>query len=233
MTPFKDISIKGFLETSFVDWPGNICSVIVLPSCNFRCRYCHNTDLVLRPGELENIDFHSILKRLSELKGWIDGVCVSGGEPTLHSSLPKVLSALKKEGFSVKLDTNGSNPKKLLSLMEDGLVDFVAMDVKSSLDETSYCTITQTPHMLESVKKSIRILLQGKVPHEFRCTVVPSYHGAEDIYKLAMELNGAKRLRIQNFNPTQTLDPSLQTLKPFAEADICHMQEKVNKLISI
>jgi len=233
MDNIRDIPIKGFLEASFVDWPGRICSVIFFPQCNFRCRYCHNADLVLRPDALEDIGFDSIIKRLSDLKGWIDGVCVSGGEPTLHASLPKVFSALKKEGFLTKLDTNGSNPEALHSLIEEGLVDYVAMDVKSSLDETSYCKIIQTSNMLESVKKSIRLLLKGVVQYEFRFTVLPSYHCPEDIYNLAVELNGAERLRIQNFNPSQTLDPSLKTLEPYSDGEIDLIQKRVDKLISM
>ena len=233
MDNIRDIPIKGFIETSFLDWSGKICSVIFFPQCNFRCRYCHNADLVLRPDALEDIGFDSVIKRLSDLKGWIDGVCVSGGEPTLHASLPKVLLALKKEGFLTKLDTNGSNPEVLHSLIEEDLVDYVAMDLKSSLDETSYCKIIQAENMLSSVQKSVRLLLDGRVEYEFRFTVVPFYHAPEDIYNLAIELNGAKRLRIQNFNPSQTLDPSLKTLEPYSEGEIDLIQKRVDKLISM
>lgn len=228
------IPIKGFFETSFVDWPGKLCSVIFFPHCNFRCRYCHNADLVLRSDILENVNYKTISKCLSRLRGWIDGVCVSGGEPTLHFLLPELLSDLKKKGLLTKLDTNGSNPEVIDLLLEKNLVDYVAMDIKSSLDEASYCKITQTPNMLKSVKRSIQLLLKGSVQYEFRLTAVPSYHQPEDIYKVAMELNGATKLRIQNFNPSETIiDPSLQTLKPFSDQEIDMIQQKVDKLISI
>jgi len=234
MEHLQKIPIKGFIETSFVDWHSKICSVIFFPRCNFRCRYCHNADLVLHPDALENVGFDTITKRLAELKGWVDGVCVTGGEPTLSPHLSDVLAAVKKQGFLTKLDTNGSNPERLQHLIQDGLVDYVAMDIKSSLDERSYCRITQTPNMLESVKKSIRILLSGQVEHEFRCTVLPSFHGAEDIYRIAQELNGAARLRIQNFNPSSTiLDQSLCSLQPYSDEDITIIQARVDELISM
>ncbi len=228
-----NLPIKGFIETSFVDWHGKLCAVIVLPHCNFRCRYCHNTDLVLRPEMLQDIDFGSILKRLAQLKGWVDGVCISGGEPTLHTFLPDILAVLKQQGFLTKLDTNGSSPTLLQALIDEGLVDYVAMDIKSSLDEDSYCNITQTPHMLKTIKKSINILKTGTAQHEFRFTVVPSLHYPEDVYRVAKQLNGAARLRIQNFNPQETLDPDLKSLTPLSDKDIAHIQKRVDQLISI
>ncbi len=232
MQTMKNIPIKGFIETSFVDWEGKISSVIVFPRCNFRCRYCHNSELVLRSENIENIDFEKIMQRLSSLKGWVDGVCVSGGEPTLQPSLKEVVKAVKREGFLVKLDTNGSNPKVLQGLIDEGLVDYVAMDVKSQLDESSYCKVTQSPNMLGEVKKSIRILLEGEIKYEFRTTVVPTIHQREDILKLAMELNGADRLRIQNFRPSDTIiDPALKKIKPFPDAEICFLQQRVNDII--
>jgi len=233
MKILKNVPIKGFIETSFVDWPGKICAVLFFPRCNFRCRYCHNADLVLRPDALADIDPATIAARLSELHGWIDGVCVSGGEPTLSGCLPDVLSSIKKQGLLAKLDTNGSNPGVLRSLIGQGLIDYVAMDVKSCLDETSYCKIIQAPNMLESVQESIRILLEGTVEYEFRITTVPGFHGPEDIYRLARDLNGASRLRIQNFNPSESiLDPGLRSVRPFTEEEIHHMQDRVDMLIS-
>jgi len=109
MEDLTKVPVKGFIETSFVDWPGKICSVIFFPKCNFRCCYCHNSELVLKHENLEDIDFDSILVRLSDQKKWIDGICISGGEPTLYSELPEVFSIIKKEGFQTKLDTNGNS----------------------------------------------------------------------------------------------------------------------------
>jgi pyruvate formate lyase activating enzyme len=225
------IPIKGFLETSFVDWPGKICSVIFFSQCNFRCRYCHNARLVLQPETFTTIGFDTIMQYLNGQKGWIDGVCVSGGEPTLHPSLPLVLAALKEKGFLTKLDTNGSHPGVLQTLLAEGLVDYIAMDVKASLNETQYCAIIQAPDMLAAVKKSIRIIIDSGIEHEFRCTVLPSYHNPEEIVEIARELNGAHRLRIQNFKPEHTLDPDLQSHQPFTEEMIDSLQQRVNDII--
>lgn len=231
MLSISRLPIKGFIETSFVDWPGKICSVIFFSKCNFRCRYCHNADLVLRADAFENIGFDVIMKYISCQKGWIDGVCVSGGEPTLHPSLPLVLAALKDAGFLTKLDTNGSNPDVLQSVIDEHLVDYIAMDIKASLNEPSYCSITQADNMLESVKRSLRIIIDSKVQHEFRCTVLPSYHGPEEIIDIARQLNGAHRLKIQNFNPARTLDPELKSHQPYSEEMIAHIQQQVNDII--
>ncbi len=235
MEKIKDIPVKGFIETSFVDWPGKICSVIFFSRCNFRCPYCHNADLVMRPDALQDVAWEDIASHLISQKGWIDGVCVSGGEPTLHPSLPDVFRFLKKQGFLTKIDTNGSNPTILKTLIEEDLLDYVAMDVKSCLDEQSYCKITGTAHMIDTVKESIDLLLSSRaVQHEFRVTVVPTYHGPEEIYKLARDLNGAQKLRVQNFSPSSALlDPSLQDLKPFSEEEIGVFQDQVDRLIGL
>ncbi len=229
----EHLSVKGFIESSFVDWQGKICSVLFLPNCNFRCSYCHNADLVLRPGALEDISFDYILKRLDDLKEWVDGVCITGGEPTIHPFLPRLLAAIKQEGFLVKLDTNGSHPEVLSSLIENGLVDYVAMDIKSSLVEEAYQKVTGVRNIIYAVRESINTLLKGAVEYEFRFTVVPCYHSPDDIYYIATELNGAARLRLQNFNPAHTLDPLLNTSHAYPHEDISAYQQKVDQILSI
>ena len=232
MESLASLSIKGFIEASFVDWPGKLCSVIFFPRCNFRCLYCHNGQLVTKPDMLEDIQFSHIMAYLQRERAWIDGVCLSGGEATLQPQLPEILAYIKAQGFLTKLDTNGSNPELLKRLIDDRLVDYVAMDVKAALDERSYCAITQSASVLEAVKHSIRILMDSPVEHEFRLTVVPSYHGPDEILQVARDLNGASRLRIQNFNPDSVLDPSLQSLKPFDDAFIDRYQQQVNDIIA-
>lgn len=232
MEALAGLSIKGFIEASFVDWPGKLCSVIFFPRCNFRCRYCHNGPLLSNPDMLEDIPFSHVMGYLQRERAWIDGVCLSGGEATLQPQLPEILAYIKAQGFLTKLDTNGSNPDMLKSLIDDRLVDCIAMDVKAVLDERSYCAITQSASVLEAVKKSIRILIDSPVEHEFRLTVVPSYHGPDEILQVARDLNGAARLRIQNFNPASVLDTSLQSLKPFDDALIDRYQQQVNDILA-
>jgi pyruvate formate lyase activating enzyme len=228
----KDFLIKGFIETSFVDWPGNISSVVFLPNCNFRCSYCHNSDLVLRSDMIQDIPFDQVIARLETMRGWVDGVCVSGGEPTIHSFLPNLLRSIKQLGFATKLDTNGSRPAVLASLIQEHLVDFVAMDIKAPLAEDAYCSVTGVRNFVDDVKQSTRLLLSGAVPYEFRFTVVPWYHRPEDIFRVAQELSGATKLRLQNFKPVNTLDPLLNTSRSYATEEIDSYQKKVDQIIS-
>lgn len=235
MHSLQDLPIKGFIDTSFVDWPGKICAVLFFPRCNFRCPYCHNSELVLRPDSIETIKPESVFARLDDLRGWIDGVCVTGGEPTLQPKLHRLLEVIRAAGFQTKLDTNGSNPDILRELIDAGLLDYVAMDVKSCLDENSYCKITNVAEsMLSRVRTSIDLLIEGRVNYEFRVTIVPEYHGPEDIYQLARDLSGAARLRLQNFKPgASILDPNLKTAKPYTPEDLANLQLRVDELLCV
>ncbi|MBM4311648.1 MAG: anaerobic ribonucleoside-triphosphate reductase activating protein [Deltaproteobacteria bacterium] len=234
MHTIRDLPIKGFIDTSFVDWPGKICAVLFFPLCNFRCPYCHNADLVVRPDQLATIEPESVFARLDDLRGWIDGVCVTGGEPTLQPKLRRLLEVVRAAGFQTKLDTNGSNPDVLRGLLDAGLLDYVAMDVKSCLDESSYCAITSAPEsMLGRVRASIDLLREGRVEYEFRITVVPTYHGPEDIFRLARDLSGAARLRLQNFSPGERiLDPALNTVRPYTQEALANLQLRVDELLA-
>src|SRR4030067_630720 len=149
------IAIKGFLETSLVDWPGKICSVLFLPRCNFRCPYCHNHPLLLHPEHYSSIPLRHFLKRLYSLEEWIDGICLTGGEPTLHADLPLLVSRFKRRGFLVKLDTNGSNPRMLGQLIHARGIDFVSMDVKAPLDSFTYRRAAGLPVDLNLIRQSI------------------------------------------------------------------------------
>jgi len=234
MHTIHDLPIKGFIDTSFIDWPGKICAIVFFPLCNFRCPYCHNADLVVRPEQIVTISPESVFERLDDLRGWIDGVCVTGGEPTLQPKLRRLLEVVREAGFQTKLDTNGSNPDVLRSLLDARLLDYVAMDVKSCLDEHSYASITNAPaSMLGRVRASIDLLREGRVDYEFRVTVVPTHHGPEDIFRLARDLRGSARLRLQNFNPgVQILDPALNTVKPYTQEALANLQLRVDELLS-
>jgi len=223
--------IKGFLETSFVDWPGKLCSVLFFSHCNFRCPYCHNHPLVLDPDHYPSIPFEQILGRLASLKGWIDGVCVTGGEPTLHSDLPRLIQQVRRRGFSVKLDTNGSNPQMLEDLILRKQVDFVSMDVKAPLDPLSYRRSIGLPVDLAAILRSIDILKRGNVEHQFRITAVPGIHREEDIKKIGDQLRAGQRLVLQNFNPESPLDPSLRSVLPYDLEILKKMEKEVQGMI--
>jgi pyruvate formate lyase activating enzyme len=225
------IEIKGFLETSFSDWPGKICSVFFLPHCNFRCPYCHNHPLVFHPEQYSTFPFEDILERLRSFRNWIDGVCITGGEPTLHADLPLLVREIKRNGFLTKLDTNGSNPHKLENLIETEDIDFISMDVKAPLDRFRYSRSTGLSINLLPILKSIEILKRGKVEYEFRMTVVPGLHREEDIQILGDQLRVGRRFVLQNFNPENPLDPSLKKIAPYNPEALKKIEKKVQAMI--
>ena len=193
--------IKGFVQNSLLDWPGKISSIIFLPGCNFRCPFCHAAHLVVRPNELESIPFESIERFLKERRGWIDGVIISGGEPTISADLPELVDALRNLGFPVKLDTNGSNPEVLQNLVKTGAIRAVSMDVKAPLDER-YARLAGVPVDLGAIRRSIDFLLSGAVSdYEFRTTVAQGLLDDDDILNIVRTLQGAKAYVLQNFQP--------------------------------
>jgi pyruvate formate lyase activating enzyme len=223
--------IKGFLETSFLDWPGKLCSVLFLPRCNFCCPYCHNHSLVFRPEQYSSIPLEDILNRLRIFREWIDGVCITGGEPTLHVDLPSLIREIKRNGFLVKLDTNGSNPRMLETLIEAKEIDFISMDVKAPLDPFSYRRSTGLSVDLNLILRSIEILKRGEVEHEFRMTVVPGLHREEDIKRLGDQLRAGRRFILHNFNPENPLDPSLRNTLPYDLELLKAMEREVQEMI--
>jgi pyruvate formate lyase activating enzyme len=224
------VEIKGFLETSFLDWPGKLCSVVFRPRCNFRCPYCHNHPLVFHPEQYAAIPLEVILPRLHSLRNWIDGVCLTGGEPTLHTGLLLLIREVKRKGFLIKLDTNGSNPLMLEDLIEGGAVDFVSMDVKAPLDPFRYSRSTGIPINLKPILESIEILKRGNVEYQFRMTVVPGLHQEEDMKTLADQLRVGQRFILQNFNPENPLDPSLKSIVPYDPKALRKIEREVQEM---
>jgi pyruvate formate lyase activating enzyme len=225
------IEIKGFLETSLSDWPGKLCSVLFLPTCNFRCPYCHNHPLVFHSEQYATIPVEDILGRLRFLRNWIDGVCLTGGEPSLHTDLPVLVREIRRHRFLIKLDTNGSNPQRLKNLIEAGEVDFVSMDIKAPLDPFRYSRATGLPVKLGPILESIEILKKGKVDYEFRMTVVPGLHDEEDIQTVGNQLRVGPRFILQNFNPESPLDPSLKNVAPYDPKVLKRIQREVQEMV--
>ena len=229
------LNVKGFVDLSFVDWDGKVSSVLFLSNCNFRCPFCHNVNLVLKPETIETIPFEYITEQLKNQKGWIDGVCITGGEPTLHDSLPDLCSKIKEMGFLVKLDTNGTNPTMLKDLIDNKLVDYVAMDVKAPLSVEKYnrATGVNTETLLENVKRSINLLMNNEIDYEFRTTVVPTLHDLDDIKQICNSLKGCKKYVLQKFdvNIGQTvLDPTFTT-KTISNEDVQDFLDASKKII--
>lgn len=221
-------NIKGFIETSFVDWPGRTCAVLFLGGCNFRCPFCHNHPLVLHPAELVSFTIAEIIARLHPLRKWLGGVCISGGEPTLDPQLPELLRILRREGFAAKLDTNGSQPAILAELLAEGLLAMVAMDVKTVLVQESYNRCTGTQVDLLSIGKSIELLKRSGVAHEFRMTILPRYHARTDIVAWADTLGrDGSCLKLQNYNPGSVLAPDLAGGRGFTPAEFAELANLV------
>jgi pyruvate formate lyase activating enzyme len=219
------MEIKGFIETSLVDWDGMVCCVLFLPGCNFRCPFCYNHALVSQPGKLETVPWERVEKYLFEKKDWIDGVAVTGGEPTLQPDLGELFAKIHGLKSKVKLDTNGYRPEALERLLSDKLVDFVAMDVKAPLDG-SYSRAAGVEVDTSLIRRSIRLILDSGLPHEFRTTVVPGFHTAESIVKIGRAIEGARKWALQQFVPAQADDPTLRELKPLSEPEILEMRRR-------
>ena len=229
-----NITIKQMIETSLIDWEGKIVSTLYLPLCNFRCPFCYNCELILRPDNLKNIPQKEIDNYLLERKDFIDGICMSGGEPTLYSDLPVYFRGIKDKGFLIKLDTNGTKPKLLKNLLDFDLVDYIALDIKSSLDFDNYSKAAgiKDKMMIEKVKDSIELIMNSEIDYEFRTTVVPLLHSDETIMEIARYIAGAKKYVLQNFSPLEkTLDPSFQKIKPYSGEKIQELSEKAKKYV--
>lgn len=223
-----DNNIKGFLETSFIDWPGRSCAVLFLGGCNFRCPFCHNHPLVLQADALHSHALEEILDRLRPLRKWLGGICISGGEPTLSPELPGLLARLRAEGFAVKLDTNGSRPEVLTALFAAGLVDMVAMDIKGPLEQEFYDRCCGVRVDLARIAESIKAIRASGLAHQFRMTVVPGLHGVGEVERWVAGLAGSA-LKLQNYNPRSVLAPELVTSRGFTEEEFAALQQVLGK----
>lgn len=204
-----DFGIKGFLETSFLDWPGRLAAVLFLGGCNFRCPFCHNAELVLAPHLVPSIALETVLARLRALRGWVDGIVVSGGEPTLSPRLPELLGRIRAEGFEVKLDTNGSSPDVLAMLIARGLVQAVDMDLKAPLEPAAYALLAGVPVRLELIRASVEVIRLSGLPHRFRTTYVPGLLDRAAVGRLRAAVPAGSPFVLQGFNPQRSLAPEL------------------------
>lgn len=192
------MQIKGLQKLTLLDFPGQTACTVFTGGCNFRCPYCHNASLVISPTEIGNITEDEFFAYLRKRQGILDGVAITGGEPLLQADISEFIKKIRELGFRVKLDTNGSFPKKLKELVSEGLVDYVAMDIKNSPDRYSE-TVGSDKLGFDDVKESIEFLLTAPVDYEFRTTVVKELHTEEDLKKISECIAGAKRYYLQQF----------------------------------
>lgn len=190
--------IQGLQKLTLLDFPEHTACTVFTAGCNFRCPFCHNASLVVdipKEAEISEEEFFTFLKKRT---GILDGVCISGGEPLLQPDIEMFLRKIKDMGFVVKLDTNGSFPDKLIGLVESGLVDYVAMDIKNS-PETYAFTAGVDRLDMEAIKRSVAFLKEGRIPYEFRTTVVKNYHSKESFEEIGKWLSGTEKYFLQNF----------------------------------
>lgn len=215
--------ITGLVKTTLLDYPGKVACTVFTYGCNFRCEFCHNALLVTEENH-DNISEDEFFTFLSKRQGILDGVCISGGEPTLQRDLPQFIKKIKDMGFCVKLDTNGYEPEILRSLIDESLVDYVAMDIKSSPE--GYSSICGVNIDIDKIKTSVDILKQGKVDYEFRTTCVKEYHTKEDFQRIALWLEGDSKYFLQHFEDSGNLIGN--NLSAFTKEET----EEIEKIIS-
>ena len=192
------MKIHGFQSLTLLDYPGKVACTVFLGGCNFRCPFCQNTGLVLSPEREAVVPMEEVLGVLRKRRGMLDGVCITGGEPTLTSDLPEFIGRVREMGYLVKLDTNGYRRDVLEKLLENGMLDYVAMDIKSSRER--YAKVAGLPGLdLNRIQRSVEPLMGGNVDYEFRTTVAQGLHTREDIEAVGKWLQGCRRYFLQNY----------------------------------
>lgn len=224
------MKITGFQKTSLMDYPGYIVSIIFTQGCNFSCPYCHNSDLIpLENGKREYFPLSYIYQFLKKRKGLIDGICITGGEPTLQSDLYSFIKHVKEMNLKIKLDTNGSKPALVKNLVTKKLINYLAMDIKGPLDR--YHEIVGKVINTDNIKKSISLIKKSGIDYEFRTTVVPGLHCLKDIKKIGYLIKGANKFFIQNFKPKNTFNKSFLRKNGFPPVKLKEFKETIKPYV--
>ncbi len=224
------MKIGGLQRVSLIDYPGYICAIIFSQGCNFKCPYCHNPELVDPDMFRKSMNENDVIEFLESRKGKLDAVTICGGEPTIQADLVPFIRKIKKMGFAVKLDTNGSLPQVIKALLDEKLIDYIAMDVKAPLDK--YREVVKTPVNQDAIKESIKIILKANIPYEFRTTLVQSQLDENDILQIGKMINGASHYVLQNFIPTKTLDKKFTKEKSFSDEDLQKIKSHLDQQIT-
>jgi len=221
--------ISGIQKTSLIDYPGKVAAIIFTQGCVFRCGYCHNPELIPPAGE-SSISEDEVLQFLQKRNGVLDGLVITGGEPTIQKDLPEFIDRVRTLGYLIKLDTNGSNPSMLKKLIEDKALDYIAMDIKAPGGK--YSKVTQVKVGLEKIKKSIELIMTSGIDYEFRSTILPKLHTAADVLAMAKMIKGAKKYYLQTFISRDHLwHEDFVGAKPFTSRDMIEMAKKCSKFV--
>lgn len=227
-----NIRIGGLQKSSLIDYPGKISAIIFTQGCNFRCPYCHNPELIsnILPRPLrERVGVRGILEFLKSRINKLDAVVITGGEPTLQKDLPEFIKQIKKMAFLVKLDTNGTNPKMLQKLLDEKLIDYVAMDIKAPIEK--YSEAVKDKVSTKDILKSIEILKNSDIDYEFRTTVVKSQLLPEDFERIGKMIKDCEKYYLQRFIPSKTLDKSFLGQTTYSDEEFLSILETLKKYI--
>ena len=228
--------IGGLQKQSLIDYPGKITAVIFTQGCNFRCSFCHNPDLVLPEKILssEKISEEYVFSFISKNRNLLDAVTITGGEPTIHKGLPDFIAKIKELGLLIKLDTNGTNPTMLKNLINENLIDFIAMDIKTTLDLERYqklCGNHLDEKVLTKIKESIKTILNSNIEHDFRTTVIKEHHSTQNLLNICMSIKGEKSYSLQKFNPMIVIDKQFEEYKSYTDEELKEIIKELEKII--
>ena len=219
------MKIAVLQKTTLLDFPSHIACIVFLAGCNFRCGFCHSPELVLENQNSSFINEEGFFDFLEKRKSQLDGVVLCGGEPTLQTDLLNFCSQIKTLGYLIKLDTNGSRPAMLEKLISNRLLDYVALDIKTSKEKYPKAIGVSLKNIAEQVEKSAQVLKKNNVDYEFRTTCVPNIVTREDILQISQWVGTAKRYFLQTFRPQKTLDSGFGRLKPYSDQEMAEFQK--------
>jgi pyruvate formate lyase activating enzyme len=209
-----------------IDYPGKIASTIFLGGCNFRCPFCHNKSLVTETAQIQDIPVSDILNHYQGRRQQLEGICISGGEPTLFAGLYALIKELKAMGYAIKLDTNGTNPVLLNKLLQDKLLDYIAMDIKAA--PSLYNGACGVSVNMETIRQSISLLQQSGIDHEFRTTVVPEFFPESKLDEVIELIHGSKKYFLQQFHTSsEIIEETFQTKVPYSLQTLQEMAERI------
>jgi pyruvate formate lyase activating enzyme len=229
------MEIGGLQKTTLIDYPGHVACTVFLVGCCFRCPWCYSAELVL-PDKISNqprIDKKDFFDFLEKRKNKLEGVVVCGGEPTINQDLPEFLLEIKKMGFKVKLDTNGSNPEMLEKVIKEKLVDYLAMDIKAPLNSEKYSEAVGLKIDIDAIKKSVNLIRNSGVDYEFRTTIVPDIHQKQDILDIAQEISGASKYFLQEFRAEKNIDSSFSQKKAYPREFLEEIKKEIASFFDV
>lgn len=223
------MQIGGFQRMTLIDYPGRIAATVFTVGCSFRCPFCHNPELVLvtHNSQLVTNQEKDFFKFLKTRKGKLEGVCITGGEPTIQPDIIKFIKKIKKLDYAVKLDTNGTRPDILKKIIDEKLVDYIAMDIKNQ--PRRYDETTGTKGDIERIKLSVNLIMYSRIPYEFRTTVVPGIHVENDLLEIAKWIKGSRAYWLQTYRELKILDPKLKLKTKKKKLDLAEIREKIKK----